>query len=124
MKQFKAEWQEPDARDLSGVHTVVIKTVGHIITQHNAMCDHLEENQWQRDNIYAEGFNDGAYQQRTVGETKRLQPVYGDKYWFITDYGAVKSNTETEQPRDKWRYKIGNYYTEKQAREALLKLTE
>jgi len=31
----------------------------------NEIITYLEENQWQRDNVYAEGFNDGAYQQRT-----------------------------------------------------------
>lgn len=56
MKQFKA------GRSITHEGLIIL---------HNALCDYLEENQWQRDNVYAEGFNDGAYQQRTVSQENK-----------------------------------------------------
>lgn len=38
MKQFKAEWQPG-----TPVEPAYILTIDHLITQHNALCDYLEE---------------------------------------------------------------------------------
>jgi len=51
---------------------------------------------------------------------KRHQQVYGDVYWFVTDYGSAKSNVETGHKRDIYRFKTGNYYAiEAEAQAAL-----
>lgn len=42
MKQFKAEWQDGQKDDKTVIPQIV-DTLGHLLTQHNALCEYLEE---------------------------------------------------------------------------------
>lgn len=49
-------------------------------------------------------------------ENKRWRAKYGEKYWYLCDYGIAFSNTECGNDIDDFRYIVGNYSkTEKEA---------
>lgn len=49
-------------------------------------------------------------------KNKRWRAKYGEKYWYLCDYGIAFSNTECGNDIDDFRYIVGNYSkTEKEA---------
>lgn len=56
---------------------------------------------------------------------KRWNPVIGDAYWYVTDYGVCNVSWWKNNAEDGLRYKIGNCYkTEEEAEQALSRVTQ
>lgn len=85
-----------------------------------AILAYLEEKQWQFDNEYARGFNDGAYEQRTLNQKEKL---HCEKPLFKAEDIKIRDNFKSEY----WVDIDVDYATideAEQVREVLLKLTD
>lgn len=86
MKQFKAEWQYNRTLDTESLNEY--KTIDHLITQHNALCDYLEEQLTKKENQGC-GFCGGKDFCVCAGQTGT------DSQWKLPSNSGVGSGTGT-----------------------------